>query len=140
MTSPSPILSVLLRHSLPGGTAHLDWMIAREPSPPPDERCLITFRLALEDDPMLIGSCEAIRLPDHRARYLEYEGPISGDRGRVERVWSSEVLSLREDQDGLAVHLLGRDGPRSGCRFEVSRCGDTEVESDPWAIRRLRRP
>lgn len=28
----------------------------------------------------------ARRLPDHRTEYLQYEGPVSGDRGRVFRV------------------------------------------------------
>lgn len=27
-----------------------------------------------------------LRLPDHRPLYLDYEGPVSGDRGRVNRV------------------------------------------------------
>ena len=48
--------------------------------------------------------CSAERLPDHRRAYLEYEGPISGDRGRVQQVargsyevvnWSGEQIELR---------------------------------------------
>ena len=30
--------------------------------------------------------CQATRLPDHRKRYLDYEGEITGDRGVVARV------------------------------------------------------
>jgi len=38
------------------------------------------------------------RLPDHRPRYLDYEGPISGDRGHVTRHDSGEcVVHQRSD-------------------------------------------
>lgn len=30
--------------------------------------------------------CAAVRLPDHRRHYLDYEGPISDDRGSVRRI------------------------------------------------------
>ena len=31
-------------------------------------------------------TCSAIRLPDHRKHYLDYEGEVSGDRGTVSRI------------------------------------------------------
>ena len=34
---------------------------------------------------------DALPLPDHRRCYLEYEGPISGDRGSVRRVYSGTL-------------------------------------------------
>jgi hypothetical protein len=38
------------------------------------------------------------RLPDHRRMYLDYEGPVSGDRGEVHRVASGRLrLDRRSD-------------------------------------------
>ncbi|MEM7622909.1 MAG: hypothetical protein AAF235_06860 [Planctomycetota bacterium] len=53
-----------------------------------DDRVLITYRT--RDDPIASEAFDAQRLPDHRARYLWYEGPISGNRGVVQRVWRGE--------------------------------------------------
>lgn len=49
----------------------------------------------------------ARRLPDHRLAYLDYEGPVSGDRGTVRRVdqGSYEVRVWRPDL--VRVHLDG---------------------------------
>lgn len=44
---------------------------------------LWTWRLADEPQPGL--EIDADRLPDHRLMYLNYEGPVSGDRGTVSR-------------------------------------------------------
>ncbi len=45
---------------------------------------------------------------DHRLFYLEYEGPISGGRGRVSR-WDGGNFSWQvEEPDRLAVHLEGQ--------------------------------
>jgi hypothetical protein len=45
---------------------------------------------------------------DHRKVYLDYEGPISGDRGSVTR-WDVGVMSWRESQgERLCMELVGR--------------------------------
>jgi hypothetical protein len=70
---------------------------------------------------------DAIRLPDHRARYLDYEGEVSDNRGHVERQisglgsWSTidpdhhrfqiDQIVMQRDFFGLkptVVHLLRR--------------------------------
>lgn len=43
-----------------------------------------------------IGVFAAVRLENHRIEYLDYEGPVSGDRGRVTRV-------MQGDADWVAV-------------------------------------
>ena len=49
--------------------------------------------------------CEA--LADHRLAYLDYEGPISGERGAVTR-WDRGTYTLeRESSDEWAVTLAG---------------------------------
>ena len=83
---PQPQPTVLLRHAMEAGT-HYDWLIAR-----PGEDLLWTARVA---DPssrwaeLRRWTLEA--LPPHRRVYLTYEGPVSGDRGTVERVDSGDV-------------------------------------------------
>lgn len=47
----------------------------------------------------------AAALPDHRLVYLEYEGPVSGERGTVAR-WDKGSFTLLEKKAGLYVALL----------------------------------
>jgi hypothetical protein len=59
-----------------------------------------------------------VRIADHRRDYLDYEGPISGDRGRVRRVYAGlcAAVALREGHlevlftDGREL-LLTKDSP-----------------------------
>jgi len=37
-----------------------------------------------------LTECDAELLPDHRLFYLDYEGPVSGDRGKVTRIDGGE--------------------------------------------------
>lgn len=81
--------TVVLLHTLPDGSSHFDWMIEV-----PGRPGLITFRC--DKAPSRAPEFAAELLPDHRAVYLEYEGPVSGNRGKVERVaagvWSDGDL------------------------------------------------
>ena len=68
---------------------------------------LPTWRLAAW--PGLTGSAftvAAVRLPDHRRAYLDYEGEISGGRGRVIRVAAGKVTRLSGTSDRLEILLL----------------------------------
>jgi hypothetical protein len=38
----------------------------------------------------------ADKLPDHRLAYLEYEGPVSGDRGTVRRLDRGEYTAMTQ--------------------------------------------
>jgi hypothetical protein len=57
---------------------------------------------------------------DHRLAYLQYEGPIAGNRGEVRRVaageyeavlWGPDRISVRFD-DGRSLSLVRIDGTR----------------------------
>jgi hypothetical protein len=61
--------------------------------------------LAPPDTP---GELLAESLADHRLAYLEYEGPISGDRGSVTRWDLGEYVLLEESADTLRVQLAGQ--------------------------------
>ncbi len=51
------------------------------------------------------NSVQARQLADHRLAYLDYEGPVSGDRGSVRRLDSGTFVGLA---DSLTYTLEGR--------------------------------
>jgi len=61
---------------------HLDLMVETSP-----DSLLATWRL--ETWPV-IGEIPAVRLADHRRRYLDYEGPLSDNRGFVRQIESGD--------------------------------------------------
>jgi hypothetical protein len=90
---------VLLRHDLPDGSWHVDWLLDKRGSAPiasdPESRDLIAFRLGSRVDDLTAGAAlPAERLADHRRLYLDYEGEISGNRGRVVRLIRGCVLAV----------------------------------------------
>ncbi len=58
------------------------------------------------DDPLVVGIERSARaLPAHRRVYLDYEGEVSGGRGRVQR-WDSglcQIIEWKEDRVCLRV-------------------------------------
>ncbi len=113
--------SVILRHDTPDGGSHLDWMILRESG------LLMTFRVASRPDHPG-GAFEGARLADHRAVYLDFEGEISGGRGRVTRV-ARGVVAVVESSEARVV-IEGEYGG-AGMRWIGSR-----VEGDRWLFER----
>ncbi|QDT25739.1 ATP-dependent DNA ligase [Gimesia panareensis] len=92
---------VILRHDHP----ELHWDLMLE-----EGDVLKTWRLPQppEIDPALDESSldlTAEELPDHRLVYLEYEGPVSGDRGEVTR-WDRGTFTLLERSEDQLVALL----------------------------------
>jgi hypothetical protein len=103
------LATVLLHHHLLDGSDHFDWLLQRDPDP--DSR-LIAFRVSHRFDAST-GGFDAERIPDHRPLYLTYEGPISGDRGRVTRVAEGTCRIISMAADRLEVDLrLGALGGR----------------------------
>src|SRR5262245_20434688 len=87
---------VILDHDYP--FPHLDFMIEW------GER-LRTWRLLGEPAPGRTLSAAAIG--DHRKDYLDYTGPVSGGRGRVQR-WDAGTFRLdAESADELRLTLSG---------------------------------
>ena len=82
---------------------------------------LQTWRLA--EMPALGKEIEAMALGDHRILYLDYEGPVSGDRGTVKR-WDAGTFEVTASEDGRELLLDG--GRVRGCvRLE-------QIEGDTW--------
>ena len=67
---------------------------------------LRTWRL--DAIPQTDGEIGAEALPDHRIAYLEYEGPVSGDRGHVHRIDRGNYELLRDESGKLEVELNGQ--------------------------------
>jgi len=62
---------------------------------------------ALAELPTAARPIAAQPLPDHRLAYLDYEGPITGDRGSVAHWDEGEFDVLSESPDELAISLAG---------------------------------
>lgn len=72
---------------------------------------------------------QAVGLADHRLLYLDYEGPISGDRGTVTRWDFGRFVWITATEDRVTVRL---SGTRWFGRLELVRTGETwRVESSP---------
>jgi hypothetical protein len=91
---------------------HFDLMFETAPG-----SMLATFRLP---EWPISSSMEVIRLRDHRRLYLDYEGPISGDRGHVSKIAEGQcrIESVSGGgmnlifSGGFACHLLPLGGER----------------------------
>jgi hypothetical protein len=93
---------VLLRHECPpalGVQNHWDLMLQRGST-------LATWRL-LELPTPAAPLVSALRLADHRTAYLEYEGPVSGDRGDVRRVDAGSYAAIEESAQRWVLQFDG---------------------------------
>ena len=102
---------VILLHTLPDGTSHFDWMLEtigdESGEETADQRSLICFRSPKRPDELEPREEIAVeRLPDHRRRYLDFEGPISGDRGQVKRVAQGTIIRVKSSVHSMDVELL----------------------------------
>lgn len=96
---------VLLHHDFPprlGKPSHWDLMLE-------DDGVLITWALA--EQPAAGGAggstIAATRLADHRLDYLDYEGPVSGDRGSVRRLDAGSFSWLERRPARVRIELDG---------------------------------
>jgi hypothetical protein len=92
---------VILRHELPGsqrGRVHWDFML---------EQGEMLRTWALHEEPGAGAEIRAEVLADHRALYLDYEGPISGDRGTLFRWDKGQYDVLRSTPESVVVELRG---------------------------------
>ena len=87
---------VILEHDYPD--RHWDFMLEAADD-------LLTWRLSALPAPSTIVIAEEI--PNHRLMYLDYEGPVSGDRGAVIRSDAGEFDWLENAEDRISVRLRG---------------------------------
>ena len=85
----------ILTHDHP--TLHWDLLLE-------DGAVLRAWRLLAEPQPGVVIAAEAIA--DHRLMYLDYEGPVSGDRGHVVR-WDRGEFAGTVTGDELSLQWTG---------------------------------
>ena len=110
---------VILRHEMSeesGRGLHWDFMLE-------SQGVLRTWALA--EEPRLDATIDAIPLPDHDLKYLEYEGDISGGRGRVAR-WDAGEFVIREQSDDRLI--LDLHGIRFCCMITAAR----QSQGESW--------
>ena len=93
---------VILYHEMPVGderSSHWDFMLQQGAT-------LRTW--ALDAAPELDATVHAVRLPNHRLHYLDYEGPVSGERGTVTRWDSGQYVCSVDEPSQLDVELTGQ--------------------------------
>jgi len=107
------------------GQLHYDLMLCRGDA-------LATWRLFQPPASIEIGQvAPARRLADHRIEYLDYEGPVSRGRGRVDRADRGGYELLDEEPARLELRL---EGKITSGRYELLRSGP---EDPSWTMRRL---
>lgn len=81
---------------------HYDFMLERS-------TVLDTWQINLSDlDLLLKGKpISTIQIAGHRKKYLTYEGPVSGNRGKVMRVDSGSYETVEESPTSRIVKLHG---------------------------------
>ena len=117
---------VILFHELPEGSdraSHWDFMLEHDGA-------LSTWALPSDPDSADEQTCQ--RLADHRLAYLDYEGPVSGDRGCVVRWDHGSYETIQQDDRGLEVELTGT---RLVGRAELTALEDPQL----WRFRIVRR-
>ena len=106
----------VLRHDSPRGT-HWDFLLEMGSA-------LRTWALPQAPEPGAELICEV--LPDHRLAYLDYEGPVSGQRGSVAR-WDRGTYEVRRQSDLELV--LQVSGEKLSGQVVLSQLAD---ESGRW--------
>ncbi len=97
---------------LESGDALRTWALARLPQNWLSARQRTAMSIPDCPPPALDDSVEAIRLSDHRRDFLEFEGPLSGNRGSVKRVAAGSYNAESEAPDCWRVAFT--DGDLSG--------------------------
>lgn len=111
---------VILTHDHP--FLHWDLMLEGEAD-------LRTWRLLAEPD-STPDPISAEPLPQHRKAYLDYQGPVSGDRGTVTRWDAGDYEMLVESAGELRLRLSGTK------LFGVFDLTISQASDSEWEFRR----
>jgi len=107
------------------GPTHYDLMLE-------EDQALATWQLADCPGELATGQqLPARKLKDHRAAYLDYEGPVSGGRGHVRLFDKGAYETIHRTPDCWQVRL---DGQKLSGRFELRRVGPSP---DEWTLESL---
>lgn len=129
----------LLYHRCPpefGKPSHWDLLIEHEGqfdawnlrTLPADWQAALACRGAVPGAAAAGPQCGAWELPPHRLEYFDYEGPVSGDRGAVQRFDRGFCRVAERDADRVVVHL---EGAVLRGEARLQRCG---LGSAEWLL------
>jgi hypothetical protein len=104
---------VILEHDHPCGR-HFDFML---------EFGDVLKTWAIPEPPSIGVEQWAEPLPDHRPAYLDYEGPVSGDRGTVAQWDRGEYQVVEQSEKRIVVDLRGE---KINAQAELKVEGDSE--------------
>jgi hypothetical protein len=102
--------------NLPARVPHFDLMLENEG---------ILWTWELPRLPTLTDSVIARRIADHRLVYLNYEGPISQERGSVRRIDQGELQILAATSELIVAKVEGQ--LLRGC-LALQRCADPDPD------------
>lgn len=113
-----PSQYVILHHQL-NDSEHWDFMLEQGD-------VLLTWKLLKDPTDVNNFPIPAQRIQDHRKAYLEYEGPVSGDRGSVSRIdkGTCEILQRTSSQ-----YVFQLDGVHLKGQFSLAR------ENEEWVFK-----
>lgn len=125
--------------------SHFDWMFEQQGS-------LRTFATqvigslgsdtpgSVLESPPVVVEIDAHRLPHHRSEYLEFEGEISAERGRVQRVIAGSFECLKDSENEFFARITWQDqgGSRQAEAAFYRNLSDGlrfDVNLDAWRLR-----
>lgn len=113
--------TVILIHTLPNEPSHFDWLID-QPEINSEHR-LLSFRCQYRPDTPSSSTQLVKHLPDHRSAYLNYEGPVSNNRGSVHRIAVGSIIELVKSAHSISIliqwdsnrnhYMLSKSAPNS---------------------------
>ena len=111
----------VLRHDAPDGQ-HFDLLFEFGP---------VLRTWALPQPPNAITPMTCDSLPDHRPAYLDYEGPVSNNRGHVTR-WDAGTYELISSSEDEWLLELNGDKIHGAVRIHRTSSGSNEWLFTPY--------
>jgi hypothetical protein len=108
------MLRFVILHHTGYGDEHWDLMLENQGR-------LLTWKLPGSPGDGSALPIQAVRISDHRLLYLDYEGPVSGERGHVAREDTGGITWVGQGPEGFTFVL---QGDRLSGRFELKRQRD----------------
>lgn len=103
-SSQAPIVpAVLLKHDLPDGSWHLDWLIGVDGD---GTLPLRSVRLVKHPGGLELGEAMPCQIAtDHEPKWLHQEGTVSNDRGETKRIDAGEACWIRHGDQSFEVAI-----------------------------------
>ncbi len=97
--SPTPRRFAILHHT-DYGREHWDLLLETDET-------LLTWQLGDSPASAKPWPRDATRIADHRKAYLDYEGPVSGNRGSVKTFDRGKLTMISQDEGYLKITITG---------------------------------